>query len=110
MRKLYGIEIIVGTKRRNDGKNKFLQGYLLENEDFILSNEYELTIYDRVGAGDGFASGAIHGILNGFDKNEIIEFATCSGVLAHTTYGDSPMLGVEDIKRFMNNKHVDLIR
>ncbi|VYU04212.1 sugar kinase [Clostridium tertium] len=110
MRKKYNIDIIFGTKRRNKDKKQFLQGYLLDDHDFIISNEYELTIYDRVGAGDGFAAGAIHGILHNFDKKEIIEFATCSGVLAHTTYGDSPLLGVEDIQRFMNNKHIDLIR
>lgn len=110
MRKKYKIDVIVGTNRKNRDKTQFLQGYLLDNDGFILSNEYQLTVYDRVGAGDGFAAGAIHGILSNFDRNKIVEFATCSGVLAHTTYGDSPLLGVKDIERLINNKCTDLIR
>ncbi|MGL6187327.1 MAG: sugar kinase [Clostridium chrysemydis] len=110
MKRKFNIDIIIGSIRKENKQEKLLQGYLFYNDKFILSREYKLTVYDRVGTGDGFASGAIHGIIEKYEWKDIIEFATCSGVLAHTTYGDSPILGVRHIKRLMDDEYIDLIR
>lgn len=110
MKKEFNIKYLLGTIRENENSSQQLTGYLLDDDGLILSNSYKLNIYDRVGAGDAFASGAIHGIFNKMERQEIVEFATCSGVLAHTTYGDAPILGVRDINRLMKKEYVDLIR
>lgn len=110
MRDKYGIEVILGTIRENIDNKQYLRGYLVDSKEFVLSEMYEVIVYDRVGAGDGFAAGAIHGLSSFYDKREIIDYAVCSGVLAHTTYGDSPMMTEKAIRRLMNNEFVDLIR
>lgn len=110
MRDIFSIDLILGTIRKGQGEEQQLQGYLLNENGLILSNLYDLIIYDRVGGGDGFAVGAIHALLNDYDDEDIVEFATCSGVLAHTTYGDSPIVSIEDIERLKNGIYMDLIR
>lgn len=43
------------------------------------------------------AAGAIYGYLHQMNPNDLINYATVSGVLAHTTYGDSPIVTKEQI-------------
>ena len=48
-----------------------------------------LLIYlDRVGGGDAFTAGVLHGILNNMVNEEIIEFAICASSLKHSILGD----------------------
>lgn len=110
MRDIFSIDLILGTIRKGQGEEQQIQGYLLNENGLILSDLYDLIIYDRVGGGDGFAVGAIHALLNDYADDDIVEFATCSGVLAHTTYGDSPIVSIEDIERLKNGIYMDLIR
>lgn len=110
MRREHNIKKILGTIRTNEGCIQKLKGYMLDKDGLVLSKDYELTIYDRIGAGDAFTAGAIHGLFNNTTRNEVVDFATCSGVLAHTTYGDAPLLGVKNIERLMKNSYTDLIR
>lgn len=110
MRDIFSIDLILGTIRKGQGEEQQIQGYLLNENGLILSDLYDLIIYDRVGGGDGFAVGAIHTLLNDYADDDIVEFATCSGVLAHTTYGDSPIVSIEDIERLKNGIYMDLIR
>lgn len=102
----YNIEAILGTIR----SDKTIKGYLCLPDGLTLSNDYQLTIYDRVGGGDGFAAGAIHGILNHYDVTYLINYATVSGVLAHTTYGDSPVVSKDDIELYLENGSSDIKR
>lgn len=102
----YHIETIFGTNRHHNT----LTGYMMKNDQLTLSSSYELTVYDRVGGGDGFAAGAIYGYFHGMNNQDNIEYATVSGVLAHTTYGDSPIVTKEQIVDFMENGQTDIKR
>lgn len=110
MKEIFSIEVILGTIRKGKGEDQQIQGYLLNKNGIRFSKFYDLIVYDRVGGGDGFAAGAIHALLNNYNDEDIVEFATCSGVLAHTTYGDSPMVTIDDIERLKNGIYTDLIR
>ena len=102
----YKLEAILGTRRNNNT----LQGYLCSDEGLTLSKVYDLTIYDRVGGGDGFAAGAIYGLLHHDDLDHLVNFATVSGVLAHTTYGDSPVVTKDEIEDYLENGSSDIKR
>lgn len=106
MKDEFNIQVIAGTIREGN----YLQGYYLDNQGWEESKNYTLTIYDRIGGGDAFAAGFIHGYLNMKDRQKAIEYATCSGVLGHTTYGDSPVLSKGDILDFMENGPSDVKR
>ncbi len=50
-----------------------------------------LEILDRVGGGDSFASGLIHGLLEGEDLQTAVDYGAAHGALAMTTPGDTTM-------------------
>ena len=102
----YHIEFIFGTIR----KDEELTGYMVTSTKMVMSPKMRLTVFDRVGGGDGFAAGAIDGYLTHMEPQELIHYATASGVLAHTTYGDSPVVSKEEIIDFMKNGKRDIKR
>jgi 2-dehydro-3-deoxygluconokinase len=60
----------------------------------------ELDIYDRVGGGDGFASGLFYGILTGEPEEEAVKLGWAHGALLTTTPGDTTMVTVEQVRGF----------
>jgi 2-dehydro-3-deoxygluconokinase len=60
----------------------------------------ELDIYDRVGGGDGYASGFIYGLLTGEEPLEAVKLGWAHGALLTTFPGDTSMATVEQVKAF----------
>jgi 2-dehydro-3-deoxygluconokinase len=60
----------------------------------------ELTIYDRVGGGDGFASGFFYGILSGEQPEDAVKLGWAHGAILTTFPGDTTMASVEQVKSF----------
>jgi 2-dehydro-3-deoxygluconokinase len=60
----------------------------------------ELDIIDRVGGGDGFASGFIYGLLTGETPEESVKLGWAHGALLTTTPGDTTMVTVEQVRAF----------
>jgi len=56
-----------------------------------------LAILDRVGGGDGFASGLVYGLLEGKDLQQSLELGAAHGALAMTTPGDTSMASREEV-------------
>lgn len=56
-----------------------------------------LAIYDRVGGGDGFASGLVYGLLSGEPLQTCLEYGAAHGALAMTTPGDTSMATREEV-------------
>ncbi len=62
---------------------------LNNRREFLLSRHYEIThIVDRVGGGDCFAGGLIHGLLHLDRAQEALEFAVAASCLKHSIPGD----------------------
>lgn len=86
------------TKRNvHSINNNSLKGYLFDKENLYISNEYNFDILDRVGGGDAFTAGILHGILDNLDKKEIIEFGVCSSALKHSIKGDINIVDKESV-------------
>jgi 2-dehydro-3-deoxygluconokinase len=58
----------------------------------------ELDVYDRVGGGDGFASGLFYGLLNGKDPEESLRLGWAHGALLTTTPGDTSMVSLDQVE------------
>src|SRR5262252_5004316 len=69
-----------------------------------------LEIYDRVGGGDGFASGLAYGFLEGKDPQAVIEYGAAHGALAMTTPGDTSMVSLKEVEAVMKGKGARVIR
>jgi 2-dehydro-3-deoxygluconokinase len=70
------------------------------NGQAVTAPTCELNIVDRVGGGDGFASGFIYGILNGESPEEAIKLGWAHGALLTTFPGDTTMATVDQVKSF----------
>lgn len=105
-RKHYGIRTLFGTNR---SENR-LQGFMINDSGYTESTWYTLDVLDRIGAGDGFATGAIYTQFENYADADAVEFACAAGVLAHTIHGDSFILGKQDIENVINNTIPDVIR
>jgi len=70
----------------------------------------DLEIYDRVGGGDGFASGLAYGFLSGEGPQAAVEYGAAHGALAMTTPGDTSMVRLEEVKAAMKGKGARVIR
>jgi 2-dehydro-3-deoxygluconokinase len=60
----------------------------------------ELDVLDRVGGGDGFASGFIYGLLTGQTPEEALKLGWAHGALLTTFPGDTSMATVEQVRAF----------
>jgi len=60
----------------------------------------ELDVLDRVGGGDGFASGFFYGLLSGAEAQEALKLGWAHGALLTTFPGDTTMASVEQVRAF----------
>lgn len=60
----------------------------------------ELNVLDRVGGGDGYASGFFYGLLSGQSPQDAVKLGWAHGALLTTTPGDTTMVTVEQVKAF----------
>ena len=60
----------------------------------------ELDVYDRVGGGDGFASGLFYGLLAGEPEQEALNLGWAHGALLTTFPGDTTMATADQVRAF----------
>jgi 2-dehydro-3-deoxygluconokinase len=60
----------------------------------------ELDIYDRIGGGDGFASGLFYGLMTGEPPEEAVKLGWAHGALITSFPGDTTMATVEQVRAF----------
>ena len=60
----------------------------------------ELAVIDRVGGGDGYASGFFYGLLTGEPEQEAVNLGWAHGALLTTFPGDTTMATVEQVRAF----------
>jgi 2-dehydro-3-deoxygluconokinase len=60
----------------------------------------ELDIVDRVGGGDGFASGLFYGLMSGRDPESALRLGWAHGALLTTYPGDTTMATLEQVEAF----------
>jgi len=107
----YGIKVIAGTHRSINGDNTHsLIGFLYKNQAFSFSQKLTFSVYDRIGAGDAYTSGIVHGEVSGFAPDKTVGYAAAAGMLAHTIVGDTPMSSESDILRAMTEVIGDVER
>lgn len=61
-----------------------------------------LEIMDRVGGGDSFASGFIHGLMEFGDPALAVEYGAAHGALAMTTPGDTTMASLAEVEKLVS--------
>jgi 2-dehydro-3-deoxygluconokinase len=66
-------------------------------------------IVDRVGAGDAFTAGLLHGLMAGLGDDDALNYGLACCALKHGIVGDFPLIAPEDVAGF-SVEHNDLRR
>jgi len=95
------IKAVATTLREVHSTNRHSWGAVAwMNGQTFVSPTCELDIYDRVGGGDGFASGFIYGLLAGEGMEQAGKLGWAHGALLTTFPGDTTMATVEQVRAF----------
>lgn len=95
----HGPRCVAFTRREEleDGRTRY-SALVRDGETEYESRVREFPVVDRIGAGDAFAAGLIHGLLRGEPLPSTVEFAVAAAVLTHTVPGDVAHSSLEEVR------------
>jgi 2-dehydro-3-deoxygluconokinase len=95
------VKVVATTLREVHSTNHHSWGAVawIDGKTYV-SPTCELNIYDRVGGGDGFASGFFYGLLSDEDPETAVRLGWAHGALLTTFPGDTTMATVEQVRAF----------
>lgn len=76
-------------------------GLVLKDGKFTESPAYKVDVLEGVAGGDAFGGGLMHGILNDFDNQELVDYAIAASVLKLTVLGDLNVTTEADVRAVM---------
>ncbi|MGH9722602.1 MAG: sugar kinase [Bryobacteraceae bacterium] len=95
------VKIVATTLREVYSTNRHCWGAVAWiNGKTHVSQTCDLDVHDRVGGGDGFASGFFYGILAGEPPEEALKLGWAHGALLTTFPGDTTMATVDQVRAF----------
>lgn len=96
----FGFKYVISTLRESfSASHNGWKAMIYNGKEFYVSKRYDITpIIDRVGGGDAFSGGIIHGLLTMKTQAEALEFAVAASALKHTINGDFNLVSDEEVK------------
>ncbi|MGD0579148.1 MAG: sugar kinase [Bryobacteraceae bacterium] len=95
------VKVVATTLREVHSTNQHTWGAVAWiNGKTYVAPTAELAVLDRVGGGDGFASGFFYGLLTGEAPEEAVKLGWAHGALLTTFPGDTTMATVEQVRAF----------
>jgi len=92
-----GTQVFATTLRQVIHTNQHMWGAIIsENGNWHVVEPRDIYVYDRIGGGDGFVSGMLYAILNGWEPEKWIQFGWASGALVTTLETDYAQPADED--------------
>jgi 2-dehydro-3-deoxygluconokinase len=95
------VKIVATTLREVHSTNRHSWGAVAWiNGQTYTSPAAELHVHDRVGGGDGYASGFFYGLLTGESPEAAVKLGWAHGALLTTFPGDTTMATLEQVRAF----------
>jgi len=95
------VKVVATTLREVHSTNRHSWGAVAwVNGKAYVSPTCELDVLDRVGGGDGYASGFFYGLMTGEPPEEAVRLGWAHGALITTFPGDTTMATVEQVRAF----------
>ncbi len=95
------IKVVATTLREVQSTNRHRWGAVAWIDGKSYSSPVcDLDVYDRVGGGDGFASGLFYGFLTNENPQEAVNLGWAHGALLTTFPGDTSMATLEQVRSF----------
>jgi 2-dehydro-3-deoxygluconokinase len=88
-----------------------LRGHLATREHVLTTRTHRLAgIVERIGSGDAFAAGLLHGLATGMHEPAMLDFAVAAACLKHSVPGDVNLLREADMLEFLAQEGRDVKR
>lgn len=88
-----------------------IQGFISDGTNIETTPVHELqSIVDRIGTGDAFAGGVLHGVASGYALSDSIAWGIESSKLKHGTPGDFNLTSFEELKALVKGGNLDVSR
>ncbi len=96
----FSFKYVISTLRESfSATHNGWKAMIYNGEEFYVSKRYDISpIIDRVGGGDSFSGGVIHGLMTKPTQGEALEFAVAASALKHTINGDFNQASVEEVE------------
>lgn len=101
VKKFPNVKAVATTLREVHSTNRHSWSAVLwhEGNEHVAPNA-ELDVLDRIGGGDGFASGLIYGLLDGRSPDEALRLGWAHGALLTTFPGDVTRASLAEVEAF----------
>lgn len=98
-----GLRLIASTARHVTDADTHRIAARIDGRDGCAQTEEVVVagIVDRIGAGDAFAAGILHGMLSGQDLDRTVHGGLALTCLKHSLPGDASLFGARDIEAFL---------
>lgn len=99
MQQTFGFKYVATTLREShSASDNGWSALIFDGKEFYYSKSYDIRIVDRVGGGDSFSGGLIHGLLTKKTQGEALEFAVAASALKHTIFGDYNLVDEKEVE------------
>lgn len=99
MQQTFNFKYVVTTLREShSASDNGWSALIYDGKSFYYSKQYDIRIVDRVGGGDSFSAGLIHGLLTKKTQGEALEFAVAASALKHTIFGDYNLVDEKEVE------------
>ncbi len=98
MQEKFNFKYVATTLRKShSASDNGWSALLYDGKEYYISKNYEIRIVDRVGGGDAFSAGLIHGLLSDMNIKDALEFAVAASALKHTVPGDFNLMSEAEV-------------
>jgi len=81
-----------------------LSGALLSRTGLHTTRTYSIgRIIDRIGSGDAFAAGILHGVRTQMDDQDAVNFGVAAAVLKHSIPGDFNLVSIAEVQNLLRD-------
>jgi 2-dehydro-3-deoxygluconokinase len=100
------LQLIASTARHIDDADRHRIAARIDSHEAAFQTEDVVVagIVDRIGAGDAFAAGVLHGLLSGADHERAVRYGLALACLKHSLPGDASLFGQADIDAFLSGE------
>lgn len=107
----FGCSTVAFTLRETISASDTLwSGLLYTGGKAYVARDYRIHLVDRVGGGDSFTAGLLYGMLQGFDPQHTLDFATAASCLKQTIEQDFNLSFADEIELVASGEATGRIR
>jgi len=106
------LNVIFSTTRQTFAPEEYeLSGNLYMNDTLYMTKKQKLMhVIDRIGGGDAYCAGILHGLLSKMNPQQVVEFALQATSLKHTVAGDVNQFDAEEVWQAMEQTEKEIER